>query len=52
LITHDPQDVLMLSDHVIRIQEGRVVADCAPDELVAQQAAAWASGEARVPAMA
>jgi molybdate transport system ATP-binding protein len=52
LITHDPQDVLMLSDHVFRIQEGRVVADCAPDELVAQQAAAWASGEARVPAMA
>ncbi len=41
LITHDPQDALVLADHVFQIRDGAIVGNCNPTELVAQQAAAW-----------
>jgi len=47
LITHDPADVLVLADQVFRIQDGRVVGDCRPQELQARLRA----GQSSTPSM-
>ncbi|MGP1613589.1 MAG: ATP-binding cassette domain-containing protein [Pollutimonas bauzanensis] len=33
LITHDPADVVALADHVYQIENGRIVANCSPQQL-------------------
>lgn len=36
IITHDPEDALMLADEVYKIADGKIVEQCSPTELMAQ----------------
>lgn len=36
IITHDPEDAIMLADEVYRIADGKIVGQCSPTELMAQ----------------
>lgn len=36
IITHDPEDALMLADEVYKIADGKIVEECSPTELMAQ----------------
>ncbi len=40
LITHDIEDVEALADHVYQIENGKIVADCRPEQLTARSAQA------------
>ncbi|NYT38558.1 ATP-binding cassette domain-containing protein [Allopusillimonas soli] len=52
LITHDPQDAVMLADQVFRIRDGRIEGDCTPQGLMAAQNATISpSGQSMTPSM-
>lgn len=36
IITHDPEDAIMLADEVYKIADGKIVGQCSPTELMAQ----------------